>query len=183
MHMSIARRGRHAFTLIELIVVVAILGIVSLLAIPVFSGFREAVNAGVAFTNATEVARSASALHELGTFAPLATAATEAGVPLVNQAVVVGGWCSAINQDANGHYAAVAAVEGECSGQGPVTACTLLIDTLRVNVMQVWPNGLLADSEVLMSYYTPARVQCDSSEEWVTLYVTEYDPWLVTHTL
>ncbi len=78
------QRNKKGFTLIELIVVIAILGILALVAIPRLTGFQEAARQKADFSNATTLASGISALLSDGQItASVTTAAAASGVTII----------------------------------------------------------------------------------------------------
>jgi prepilin-type N-terminal cleavage/methylation domain-containing protein len=75
------KRTRKAFTLLELIVVVIVLGILALIAVPTFRSVTNNASASVAESTAGAIARNANALASQAgvatTYANLTTAAGE----------------------------------------------------------------------------------------------------------
>lgn len=71
-------KSKKGFTLIELIVVIAILGILAAILIPSFSGFQDRARATQALTDAKQIATAMDALFaEEGDWTKVTTAAVE----------------------------------------------------------------------------------------------------------
>lgn len=130
-------KNKKGFTLIELIVVIAILGILALIAIPRLAGFQETSRIRSDIANANTIASLVAVLHANGDIASgtyTLTGATPSGDLLDIQNGLRGEWPAvrATTQSANPVF------EVAIDDNGVVTVITAKAD--GTNGIQIYPN-------------------------------------------
>lgn len=161
---AVHRTSRRAFTLLELIVVIVILGILTAIAVPSFSDFRAKAAERVAVTNAETVARQAMVL-----------AASDGGslsAEYVDQAgESVDGYSSA------DHSVTVTSGGGTAKATIDTSTGVVTLSSAGGNGGQTLTSYLSANQETWVDANVPTDISYDASTHTVSLTYAKTLPW------